>query len=157
MSSRSHVFASPVGAILATADGEQLTGLKILTDPVSTGSDPDPLLAETERQIAAYFAGGFTVFELPLAPASTPRGEEIRAGMCAIPFGATQSYGELANRLESGPRAIGQACARNPFPIIVPCHRVTGAGGGIGHYSGGRGVDTKRALLVHENPEETYS
>lgn len=146
-----HVFASPVGAIVVTGDGERLTGLRI--DPgAQPGRSPgDPLRREAERQLAAYFDRRLTGFDLPLAAASTPRGAEIRAAMCAIPHGRTASYGELARRLDSGPRAIGQACRRNPFPILVPCHRVIAAGGRIGYYSGGEGIATKAALLNHEN------
>jgi len=68
----------------------------------------------------------------------------------AIPPGETISYGALARIAGSSPRAIGQACARNPFPIVVPCHRVVGSGGAIGHYSAGRGIITKSWLLDHE-------
>ena len=61
----------------------------------------------------------------------------------------TLTYGALARVANSSPRAIGQACARNPLPIIIPCHRVT-ASDGLGHYSAGAGVPTKRWLLAHE-------
>lgn len=149
-----HVFASPVGAIFVTGDGERLTAVRIAPDVEPGRSEGDALLQEAESQISAYFDGTLTDFDLPLAPASTPRGAEIRAGMCAIPFGGTASYGELARRLDSGPRAIGQACRRNPFPILVPCHRVIGAGGAIGYYSGGNGIATKAALLNLENRKE---
>ena len=67
-----------------------------------------------------------------------------------IPIGETLSYGALARIAGSAPRAIGQACARNPFPIVIPCHRVVGSGGMIGHYSGGKGIATKIWLLDHE-------
>ncbi|MFN2259510.1 MAG: methylated-DNA--[protein]-cysteine S-methyltransferase, partial [Parasphingopyxis sp.] len=90
-----HVFASPVGAIFVTGDGARLTGLRIAPEVRPGRSEGDALLAEAERQIAAYFAGRLTGFDLPLAPASTPRGEEIRAAMRAIPYGETASYGEL--------------------------------------------------------------
>jgi methylated-DNA-[protein]-cysteine S-methyltransferase len=70
--------------------------------------------------------------------------------MIAIAYGETLSYGDLARLAGSAPRAIGQACARNPFPIIVPCHRVLSSGGARGHYSGGEGPITKRWLLDHE-------
>ena len=69
--------------------------------------------------------------------------------MIGISHGEALSYGALARLAQSGPRAIGQACARNPLPIIVPCHRVLGSNG-LGHYSGGDGVTTKRWLLAHE-------
>ena len=153
MTTTTHVFASPVGAIFVTGDGERLTGLRIAPNVRPGRSEGDALLREAESQIEAYFAGRLTDFALPLAPASTPRGEEIRAGMRAIRHGETASYGELARRLDSGPRAIGQACRRNPFPILVPCHRVIAAGGRIGYYSGGDGIATNAALLNHEDTQ----
>ena len=67
--------------------------------------------------------------------------------MQEIPAGATRSYGDLAKALHSAPRAVGQACGRNPIPIVIPCHRVLGANGAIGGYSGEGGLDTKRSLL----------
>ena len=74
--------------------------------------------------------------------------------MLAIPFGETRSYGALATRAGGVPRAIGQACGRNPIPIIVPCHRVVAAGGRLGGFSGGDGLPTKRRLLAHEGATE---
>lgn len=155
MHSPGHAFASPIGAIFVEGDGQRLTSVSIVPDATPRASDPDALLAEAERQILAYFGGRLAAFDLPLAPAATPRGEEMRAAICAIPHGATASYGELARRIASGPRAIGQACRRNPLPIVVPCHRVVAAGGAIGYYSGGAGITTKAWLLNHESQEET--
>ena len=68
-----------------------------------------------------------------------------------------RGYGAIARMIGSSPRAVGQACRRNPFPIVVPCHRVVGAGGAIGYYSAGEGVATKRWLLAHENGDETWA
>lgn len=149
----SHLFLSPVGALVVEAHGNRLASIRIAPEIEPVASEPGALLAEVERQIAAYFAGRLTDFDLPLVPASTPRGEELRQAMCAIPHGETASYGELARRTDSGPRAIGQACRRNPLPIVVPCHRVIAAGGRIGYYSGGAGVKTKAWLLNHETKE----
>ncbi len=69
--------------------------------------------------------------------------------MCAIPFGETRTYGDLARALGVPAQAIGQACGANPVPVIVPCHRVLGAAG-LGGYSAPGGVETKVALLRHE-------
>ncbi len=69
--------------------------------------------------------------------------------MCAIPFGETRTYGDLARALDAPAQAIGQACGGNPVPIIVPCHRILGASG-LGGYSAPGGVETKVALLKHE-------
>jgi methylated-DNA-[protein]-cysteine S-methyltransferase len=108
-----------------------------------------PLLAEAERQLDAYFAGRLTRFDLPLRAAGSAFDKRVWAAMSEIPYGQTRSYGELAMSVDSGPRAIGGACGRNPIPIVVPCHRVL-ASGGLGGYSGGEGLPTKRALLALE-------
>lgn len=102
------------------------------------------------EQIAQWFAGERQDFDVPLTPAPTPRGDTLRQGLVAVGFGETLSYGALAQRLGSSARAIGQLCARNPFPLIVPCHRIVGSGGALGHYSAGEGPTTKFWLLDHE-------
>jgi methylated-DNA-[protein]-cysteine S-methyltransferase len=109
-----------------------------------------PLLRAAAAQLAEYFAGTRTEFDLPLAPPSSPFQGRMRDAMTAIPYGETRSYGDLAALLGSNPRAIGQACGGNPIPIVVPCHRVLAAGGRIGGFSAGNGVATKRWLLGHE-------
>ncbi|KKC26534.1 methylated-DNA--[protein]-cysteine S-methyltransferase [Sphingomonas sp. SRS2] len=149
------ILSSPIGAILIDDDERWLRSIHILdgveTIPAGYGEPaPASLAAEVRRQLNAYFADRDSGFDLPLAPASSERGTALRAAIAAIPSGDTLSYGALARIAGSGPRAIGQACARNPFPVIIPCHRVVGSGGAIGHYSGGRGVATKRWLLNHE-------
>jgi methylated-DNA-[protein]-cysteine S-methyltransferase len=75
----------------------------------------------------------------------------LRAGIAGVPYGETLTYGALARLIDSAPRAVGQACKRNPFPIIIPCHRVTSASGPE-HYSGGAGISTKAWLLDFEQP-----
>lgn len=145
------IIATPLGPLALATDGERLSRLWwALDDTSDTAPAADPLLREASLQLDAWFNGTLRVFDLPLAAAPTPRGEALRAAIAAIPYGETATYGQLARAADSGPRAIGQACARNPFPIIIPCHRVL-AGGGLGHYSGGRGVETKLALLRLES------
>lgn len=139
---------SPIGTLLLAAEGDRLTGVTIGAE--GDTSDETPFLREAAAQFLAWFAGERIGFDLPLAPAATLRGPALRAGIEAIGYGEQASYGELARRIGSSPRAVGQACARNPLPIVVPCHRVIGAKGSIGHYSGGEGLITKRWLLGHE-------
>lgn len=146
---------SPIGAIIVTADEEQLLAIRLGGTAVRStapAQEPDgPLLAEAVGQLQAWFDHRLKIFDLPLAQSRTARGAELREAICSIGYGDTASYGEVARKASSGPRAIGQACRRNPFPIIVPCHRVLGAAQAIGHYSGGDGVETKRWLLLHEH------
>lgn len=108
--------------------------------------EPTPLLLEAKRQLESYFDGTLARFTLPLAPDGTPFQRRVWAAMQTIPQGETRRYRDLAAMVDSGPRAIGGACGRNPIPVIIPCHRVLAANG-LGGYSGLDGLDTKRALL----------
>ena len=147
------LVASPIGPILIEASDLCVAAISILPGAAPTDVDgprPGSIAAEAGRQLAAYFEDRRTRFDLPLMPAATARGEALRAAIAAVPAGETLSYGALARIAGSAPRAIGQACARNRFPIVIPCHRVVGSGGAIGHYSGGRGIATKAWLLDHE-------
>ena len=144
-------IATPIGAIRIEADGDMLTRISI--GGSSTAQMDDPLLAEAKSQIAAYFAGTLTDFDLPLASPTSARGPDLRAAIRGIGYGETVTYGDLAQRTGASARAVGQACATNAFPIIVPCHRVLGAGGALSYYSAGDGPETKIWLLKHERAE----
>lgn len=150
MYARDHgLIATPIGPIRIEGDAESL----IRIDIGVKGSQRRGELATVRNavdQLKAYFTGDLKDFDLPLPQIVSPRGRVLRTGLIALRYGETASYGELARRLESGPRAIGQLCAHNPFPIVVPCHRVLGAGGTLGSYSSGDGPATKQWLLDHE-------
>ncbi len=91
-------------------------------------------------------------FPVPLARTGTPFRQRVWAAISAIPRGHTATYGALAAQLGSAPRAVGQACGANPFPLIVPCHRVTAANGlgGFANAHHGWLLDVKRWLLAFE-------
>jgi methylated-DNA-[protein]-cysteine S-methyltransferase len=95
----------------------------------------------------AYLQGRLRSFDLPLAPAGTPFQRQVWEGMAKIPYGATQSYGELARKVKNpgATQAVGSACGANPIPLIIPCHRVLAAAGRLGGF--GLGLDAKRWLL----------
>lgn len=112
--------------------------------------DDTPLLRRACAQLQQYFDGARLAFDLPLGPAGTPFQRRVWAALCDIPPGETRSYGDLAASLGTSARAIGGANAANPIPILIPCHRVVGASGALGGYSGGDGVATKRFLLALE-------
>jgi methylated-DNA-[protein]-cysteine S-methyltransferase len=112
--------------------------------------EPTSMLREAKRQLAAYFEGRRRAFDLPLAPRGSPFELRVWQLMTDIPYGETRSYGDLARELAAAPRAVGQACGRNPLPILIPCHRVLAAEGRLGGYSGGKGTETKRRLLMLE-------
>ena len=139
---------SPVGPLTITTEDDAITAVDF-----GAGGDPRPnagALADAARQLTEYFAGDRREFSLPLSPRGTPFRLRVWEAMQAIPYGETRSYGDLARVLDSAPRAIGGACGANPIPLIIPCHRVVGAGGALGGFSGGAGCDTKRQLLTLE-------
>ncbi|BDU73064.1 methylated-DNA--[protein]-cysteine S-methyltransferase [Mesoterricola silvestris] len=113
------------------------------------GSDP-AVFAPVERQLDEYFRGVRAAFDLPLAPRGTPFQLRVWEELRRIPPGRTLSYGDLARRLGDPrlARAVGAANGANPISIIIPCHRLLGAGGGLTGYAGG--LDRKRALLELE-------
>lgn len=145
------LIASPVGPLELTATDTALTSLTIRPDAAPSGTVPDhPVLSAAARQLDEYFSGQRRDFTLPLAPLKSKRGAVLRAGIASVPYGETLSYGALATIVESAPRAVGQACSRNPFPIIIPCHRVTSSNGAPENYSGGDGIKTKAWLNAFE-------
>jgi methylated-DNA-[protein]-cysteine S-methyltransferase len=105
-----------------------------------------PLLLRARAQLDEYFDSTRLDFDLPLAPAGTPYRLRVWDALRQIPPGATRTYGDIARAAGGGPRSVGGANARNPIPILIPCHRVV-ASDGIGGYSGGDGLATKRYLL----------
>lgn len=111
--------------------------------------DSSPLLEETAKQLAAYFAGDLETFDLPLAP----KGDAFQQSVCGlireIPYGETTTYGAIAEMLGTYGQPVGNACGGNSIPIIIPCHRVLAADG-IGGYSGDGGVERKIELLKLE-------
>jgi methylated-DNA-[protein]-cysteine S-methyltransferase len=111
-----------------------------------------PVAADVVRQLRAYLGDPDSPFDLPLAPAGTPFQRRVWQAIAAIPRGEVRTYGELARSLRSAPRAVGQGCGANPYPIVVPCHRVVAAGalGGFAHSRGGWLAEVKRWLLAHE-------
>ncbi|WP_440990281.1 methylated-DNA--[protein]-cysteine S-methyltransferase [Haloarchaeobius baliensis] len=105
--------------------------------------------ATVREQVREYERGERETFDLTVSTPENMTGD-VMAAMADIPFGETRTYGELAAELDTAPVAVGQACGRNPVPLVVPCHRVVGSDGGLRGYSGGDGVDTKRRLLDFE-------
>jgi methylated-DNA-[protein]-cysteine S-methyltransferase len=114
------------------------------------GGKSTPLLDRARKQLDEYFDGKRTKFDLPLAPSGTAFQKKVWAAIARIPYGQTASYGDVAHQVDSGPRAVGGACGKNPIGVIVPCHRVLGSQGTIGGYSGGGGLVTKKQLLKLE-------
>lgn len=110
----------------------------------------DPNELRTAAQLTEYFAGTRRAFEVPLVPQGTPFQRRVWSAVAAIPYGETRSYGAIAKQIGApdAVRAVGAANGQNPWPIIVPCHRVIGSDGSLTGYGGG--LPIKRALLEFE-------
>jgi methylated-DNA-[protein]-cysteine S-methyltransferase len=139
---------SPLGRLTLFEENGRVTALD--WGGKRPSGEPSALLREAKRQLLQYFEGRQREFDLPLDPAGSPFERRVWELMSEIPHGETRSYGDLARDLGAMPRAVGQACGRNPLPILIPCHRVLAAGGRLGGYSGGKGAETKRRLLILE-------
>lgn len=153
------LMESPIGALRLVASETHLVGVFLpvqeLPPEIGLGLDRDdgrasrsPILDAASEQLAEYFAGTRTSFDLPLAPIGTDYQRSVWRALERIPFGETRSYGALAATLGSHSRAVGSANGKNPISIIVPCHRVIASSGDLTGYAGG--LDAKRWLLDHE-------
>jgi methylated-DNA-[protein]-cysteine S-methyltransferase len=148
-------FSSPVGQLMLAGDEAALRLVAFQDGPDPRSPDPDWRRSERPFrealvQLEGYFAGKLTRFDLPLAPEGTAFQQEVWRALRTIPYGETLSYSGLARRIgrPTASRAVGGANARNPIPIVIPCHRVIGAAGSLTGFGGG--LSTKRKLLLLE-------
>jgi methylated-DNA-[protein]-cysteine S-methyltransferase len=146
------VHPSPIGPLTLVGRAGRLTQLDMEDQahavPVPEGARrDDAAFADVCDQLDEYFAGTRTRFDVPMLLEGTEFQRAVWAQLCAIPYGSTISYGELARRVGNprASRAVGLANGRNPIAVIVPCHRVIAADGSLGGYGGG--PDRKTALL----------
>ena len=138
---------SPVGDLTLFAEDDAIVALEWGWGSVQ---DPSPLLARAKAALDAYFDGVADLpGDLPLAPQGSPYRQKVWAALRQIPTGETRSYAEIARVAGGSPRSAGGANAKNPIPILIPCHRVVSTTG-LGGYSGGDGLETKRILLALE-------
>ena len=144
---------SPVGDITVSEDDGAIVALDW-----GWGRDQTEtaLLAEARRQLQDYFDGDRLNFDLPLAPCGTAYRRRVWDALRRIPAGETRGYAQLAALAGGSARSIGAAMARNPIPILLPCHRIV-ASSGLGGYSGGDGLPTKRILLGLEHRAATLN
>lgn len=110
-----------------------------------------PALSQTiDHELSRYFRDPNHRFQLPLKPLGTPYQQRVWNALLVIPVGRTVTYGELANTLQSSPRAIGQACKNNPLALFIPCHRVVGKDNPGGYMGHAKALSYKHDLLTHE-------
>jgi len=130
-----------------------LVGIEYLPKGERAQAPTDAVAERACRQIERYLADAQFRFSLPLAPAGTPFRRRVWDTLSQIPIGESRTYGELARRLHTAPRAIGGACGANPIALVIPCHRVVGTQGSLGGFMGvteGDPIAIKRWLLAHE-------
>ena len=146
------VVLLPFGAVGVRTDADAITEIRFLTGQVREKRAVSALALSAVQQLIAYCEDASVRIELPLAIAGTEFQRRVWSEICRIPCGATRSYGDLAERLGSAARAVGQACGDNRFPLAIPCHRVVAAAGigGFSHSAGGAHERIKRWLIQHE-------
>jgi methylated-DNA-[protein]-cysteine S-methyltransferase len=145
-------LATPIGTLRLVAGPAGLLAIefpsRVTATPAAAGWRREPApFRSLARQLGEYFAGRRREFEVELAPLGTPFQRAVWAQLRAIPFGTSISYAELARRVgrPSAFRAVGGANGANPWPIVVPCHRVVGSDRSLTGFGGG--LEIKRALL----------
>lgn len=146
---------APFATLGIAASDTHVTGIRFLAPSVAAKAPPRNTIAFLACvQIQSYLENPRFEFDLPLKLASTRHRLDVWEAMQRIPAGATRTYGELAKEIGSSARAVGGACGANPIPVVVPCHRVIGAGRSIGGFMGasaeGFELGIKRWLLEHE-------
>lgn len=150
---------SPIGPLTLAGRGDVLTNLRMVDQTYEPNRSDwaldDTAFPDAVDQLRSYFAGDRTDFDLELDMAGTQFQRRVWQALMTIPYGETRSYGQIAEQIgaSGSARAVGLANGRNPIAVIVPCHRVIGASGGLTGYGGG--LDRKRLLLELEKKRKS--
>ncbi len=150
----SAIVAAPFGAVGIRTHAGQIAEMVYLPPRFDEQAATDAAAERAAQQVARYLADPEGRFDLPLATVGTAFQQRVWQAIASIPRGSVRTYGDVARLVRSAPRAVGQACGANWFPLVIPCHRVTAAGG-LGGFSNdgdlqGFHVGVKRWLLAHE-------
>jgi len=145
-------YLAPFAVLGIRTNGKAVTGLRYLSGDVAPSRPTSSLAQEVVRQIERYLVEPDYVFDLPLEIVGSEFRKRVWKVMCEIPAGKTMTYGEVAERIGSAPRAVGGACGDNQIPLIIPCHRIVARNGigGFMHTTGDIELGIKRWLLAHE-------
>lgn len=150
----SAIVPAPFGAVGIRTDAAQVLELVYLPVHYSEKPATDAVAQQAVGQLHRYFREPDFRFDLPLAQVGTEFQKKVWQVIASIPRGEVKTYGQVARLLNSAPRAVGQACGANWFPLVIPCHRVTAASGlgGFSNHDDASGfhVGVKRWLLAHE-------
>ena len=144
------VIDSPIGKIAIFAENEKIIRISIKTEEKSDSVITEKILLKAEKQLFEYFSGKRRFFKLEYEFFGTDFQKSVWRELEKIPFGETKTYGEIAAAIGNpkAGRAVGSSCNKNPLAIIVPCHRVIGAGGKLTGFA--CGTEVKKWLLGHE-------
>ena len=143
-----YTFTTPFGKIDVQLNGNKIVKISFLSQNTSEKTLPTSVQQELEH----YFQNPRHTFHLPIDLKGTPFQQSVWQALREIPSGTTITYKMLADRLQTGPRAVGNACRANPVPLLIPCHRVV-AKNGLGGFAGdvsGKLIAIKKWLLQHE-------
>lgn len=146
------VYDSPIGKLWLSAENGKIVSLSF-SGTQADAEITEPVLSKAMNQLSEYFAGKRKAFDLPLELHGTPFQKSVWNELVKIPFGRTETYGEIAAKIgkPKAARAVGMGCNRNPIAIIIPCHRVVGKNGSLTGFAGG--LDVKSKLIEHEKAE----
>jgi methylated-DNA-[protein]-cysteine S-methyltransferase len=148
-------LATPFATLGIRTQGNRLIAIDFLPRGATPKAPEDAFTARVVEEIEAYLTDPRHVFDLPLCPGGSPHQQRVWAALRGIGPGEVVTYGELARRLGSSARAVGQACGANPIPLVIPCHRVVarrGTGGFMGQREG-FALAIKEWLLAHERTQ----
>ena len=146
-------FESPIGWINVKGFANEIVSISFAEQEPETIGDEDEAVNEGIAQLKDYFVGERRTFSLRLSHQGTAFQQKVWQALQTIPFGETRSYQTIAQLIDrpKAYRAVGNANHHNPFPIVVPCHRVIGTSGLLSGYNGG--IERKKWLLAHENAQ----
>lgn len=144
------VVEAPFGAVGIHIHGVQVA-IELLPKKHESKQSQHKIAAQVANQVEAYFANSYNDFNFPVVYKGTSFQRRVWQAISAIPIGQVVTYGEIAQQIGSGPRAVANACGANHLPLVIPCHRVV-AKGGLGGFMNGAdgGIKVKKWLLKHE-------
>lgn len=144
------LYHSPIGTLVIRSSDKAISEVSLLKEKPTDANRENPLTRECKKELTEYFSGKRKTFDIPVAPKGTPFQQKIWKAVSEIPYGSTQTYGEIAEKAGSprAYRAVGMANHNNPILILIPCHRVIGSNGSLTGYAAG--LDSKQYLLELE-------
>ncbi|CAN5820377.1 methylated-DNA--[protein]-cysteine S-methyltransferase [soil metagenome] len=149
------IVSAPFGFVGVRTEDDFISELVYLPERFSEKAPVNRIAEMAAIQIEQYFSQPDFCFDLPMKKVGSVFQQKVWSAISSIPRGEVRTYGQIAKYIQSAPRAVGQACGANWYPLVIPCHRVTAAGGlgGFAHHDDKTGfhVGIKRWLLTHEN------